>query len=90
MPHFHQAVLEKRNFYAEELMLSIGAVERDSGVGRDTLRIWERRYGYPVPLRTPKGGRLYSKKHVKTLPLLSSCWIMVCGPEKWMFCPTTS
>ena len=32
-------------------MFPIGAVERDTGIGRDTLRIWERRYGFPVPER---------------------------------------
>ena len=28
---------------------SIGKVERDTGIARDTLRIWERRYGFPEP-----------------------------------------
>jgi DNA-binding transcriptional MerR regulator/methylmalonyl-CoA mutase cobalamin-binding subunit len=39
--------------------LSIGTVERDSGIARDTLRIWERRYGFPEPLRNNKGERIY-------------------------------
>ncbi|MBL8366565.1 MAG: cobalamin-binding protein, partial [Candidatus Accumulibacter sp.] len=25
-------------------VMNIGAVERDTGLGKDTLRVWERRY----------------------------------------------
>jgi len=32
-----------------EKSYSISAVDRDTGIGRDTLRIWEWRYGYPGP-----------------------------------------
>ncbi len=46
---------------------SIGMVERDTGIGRDTLRIWERRYGFPEPLRNDKGERIYSEKQVRRL-----------------------
>ena len=47
--------------------LSIGAVERDSGIARDTLRIWERRYGFPEPLRNDKGERLYPEVQLRRL-----------------------
>ena len=40
-------------------MLSIGALSRVSGIPVETLRTWERRYGYPVPERKPSGHRLY-------------------------------
>lgn len=46
---------------------SIGMVERDTGIGRDTLRVWERRYGFPEPLRNTKGERIYSEKQVRRL-----------------------
>ena len=46
---------------------SIGMVERDTGIGRDTLRVWERRYGFPEPLRNDKGERIYSEKQVRRL-----------------------
>ena len=46
---------------------SIGMVERDTGIGRDTLRVWERRYGFPQPLRSNKGERIYSEKQVRRL-----------------------
>ncbi len=47
--------------------LSIGAVERDSGIARDTLRIWERRYGFPEPLRNDRGERMYPEGQLRRL-----------------------
>lgn len=46
---------------------SIGAVERDTGIGRDTLRVWERRYGFPEPLRNDRGERIYSEVQLRQL-----------------------
>jgi methanogenic corrinoid protein MtbC1 len=42
-------------------------VERDTGIGRDTLRVWERRYGFPEPVRSEKGERKYSEKQLRQL-----------------------
>lgn len=50
-----------------EALYSIGMVERDTGIGRDTLRVWERRYGYPVPVRNEKGERVYPEKQLRHL-----------------------
>jgi len=50
--------------------ISIGVVERDTGLPKDTLRMWERRYGFPNPVRDDKGERLYSAEHVDRLRLL--------------------
>jgi len=47
--------------------LTIGAVERDSGIARDTLRIWERRYGFPEPSRNDKGERVYPEDQLRRL-----------------------
>ena len=47
--------------------LSIAAVERDTGLGKDTLRVWERRYGFPVPHRDAHGERLYPAEQVERL-----------------------
>ena len=47
--------------------LSIGAVERDSGIARDTLRVWERRYGFPLPTRNDKGERMYPLEQLRRL-----------------------
>lgn len=46
---------------------SIGVVERDTGIGRDTLRVWERRYGFPSPVRNEKGERAYPEKQLRRL-----------------------
>ncbi len=46
---------------------SIGMVERDTGIGRDTLRVWERRYGFTEPQRNDKGERIYTEKQVRRL-----------------------
>lgn len=50
--------------------ISIAAVERDTGLGKDTLRVWERRYGFPQPLRDACGERLYPAEQVEHLRLV--------------------
>ena len=47
--------------------LSIAAVERDAGLSKDVLRVWERRYGFPLPARDPNGERLYPLPQVERL-----------------------
>ena len=51
--------------------LPIAAVERETGLGKDTLRVWERRYGFPAPSRNSSGDRLYSGDQVRQLKLIS-------------------
>lgn len=46
---------------------NISAVERDTGLSKDLLRMWERRYGYPSPARDASGERLYSDTEVAKL-----------------------
>jgi methanogenic corrinoid protein MtbC1 len=43
---------------------SIAAVSKLTGVSCHTLRVWERRYGFPVPTRTPSGHRRYPADQV--------------------------
>jgi methanogenic corrinoid protein MtbC1 len=50
--------------------LPIAAVERDTGLTKDTLRVWERRYGFPQPLRDAVGDRTYPPEQVEKLRLL--------------------
>ena len=45
----------------------IGIIERDTGIGRDTLRVWERRYGFPDPVRNAKGERAYPEVQLRRL-----------------------
>ena len=47
--------------------LSIAAAERDTGLSKDVLRVWERRYGFPAPERDPNGERLYPLPQVERL-----------------------
>jgi DNA-binding transcriptional MerR regulator len=46
---------------------SIAAVERDTGLQKDTLRVWERRYGFPQPLRDANGERVYPPEQLARL-----------------------
>ncbi len=49
------------------IVLSIAAVERDTGLSKDTLRVWERRYGFPTPARDDIGERSYALDQVERL-----------------------
>ena len=51
-------------------MLSIAAVERDTGIAKDTLRVWERRYGFPNPLRDSNDDQVYPADQIEKLRLL--------------------
>ncbi|MGE5469864.1 MAG: MerR family transcriptional regulator [Bacteroidota bacterium] len=52
------------------LHFNIAAVERDTGLSKDVLRMWERRYGFPCPGRDGNGERLYSAEQVERLRLI--------------------
>lgn len=50
--------------------MNIAAVERDTGLSKDTLRVWERRYGFPAPSRDRLGERVYPVEQVDRLRIL--------------------
>lgn len=52
-------------------MLNIGAVSRATGIPGETLRTWERRYGFPKPVRAQSGHRLYPPETVEQLILIT-------------------
>jgi DNA-binding transcriptional MerR regulator len=52
------------------LSRTIAAVERDTGLSKDTLRVWERRYGFPHPDRDQFGERVYPIEQVDKLRVL--------------------
>lgn len=50
-----------------DAVYTIAAVERDTGLSKDVLRVWERRYGFPSPQRDAQGERLYPPQQVERL-----------------------
>lgn len=51
----------------EEKLYSVGSVARDTGLREETLRVWERRYGNPTPVRLPSGHRRYTHEQLLLL-----------------------
>lgn len=51
--------------------LSIGALSAATGIPVETLRTWERRYGFPVAERKPSGHRAYPLSAVARLRLVA-------------------
>lgn len=45
----------------------IADVERQTGIGKDTLRVWEKRYGFPRPCRDDRGERWYDGAQLQRL-----------------------
>ncbi|ADV63522.1 regulatory protein MerR [Isosphaera pallida ATCC 43644] len=46
---------------------TIAAVSKLTGINCHTLRVWEKRYGYPRPARSPTGQRRYDDDQVRGL-----------------------
>lgn len=51
-------------------LFSIAAVEREVGLSKDVLRVWERRYGFPTPVRDARGERAYPAEQLARLSLI--------------------
>ena len=50
--------------------ISIAAAERETGLSKDTLRVWERRYGFPSPGRDIFGERAYATAQIEKLRIV--------------------
>ena len=50
--------------------MSIGAISKATNIPVNTLRTWERRYGFPIPARTSGGHRLYEPTVIRHLRLV--------------------
>ena len=48
----------------QQANLSIGALAHATGVPTNTLRTWERRYGFPRSVRLPSGHRRYDQEQI--------------------------
>jgi DNA-binding transcriptional MerR regulator len=55
----------------KEQLWPMGAVTRRTGIGEHTLRAWERRFGFPKPLRLDSGHRRFSGEQVQHLLLIA-------------------
>jgi methanogenic corrinoid protein MtbC1/predicted DNA-binding transcriptional regulator AlpA len=55
----------------------MGAVTRRTGIGEHTLRAWERRFGFPQPVRLPSGHRRFPADQVRRLLLIAEA--LRCG-----------
>lgn len=51
-------------------LFSIAEIERETGISRDTLRVWERRYGFPEPQRNQHSERNYCSDQLERLRLI--------------------
>ncbi|MBQ0722276.1 MAG: MerR family transcriptional regulator [Paraperlucidibaca sp.] len=65
-----EATRAKSGAEEEPVLLPINAVERETGVSKELLRMWERRYGFPAPQRDAQGDRIYPMEQITKLRLL--------------------
>lgn len=52
-------------------LLSIGDICSETGLSADVIRVWERRYGFPEPIRLPSGHRRYRREDLNRLRLMA-------------------
>lgn len=58
------------DFEDSQLPMRIAEVERDTGLAKETLRVWERRYQFPKPERDELGERIYPFTQVEQLRII--------------------
>lgn len=63
-------------------MISIQQLSLEVGIGVDTLRIWERRFGFPNPERDSRGHRRYPNEQVEDLRVIKKLQILGFRPNK--------
>ena len=51
-------------------LLPINAVERETGISKELLRMWERRYHFPNPERDGQGDRVYPADQINKLRII--------------------
>ena len=51
-------------------MKKIQKLSQEVSIGTDTLRVWERRYGFPNPKRDARGHRVYPPEQVEELKIV--------------------
>jgi DNA-binding transcriptional MerR regulator/methylmalonyl-CoA mutase cobalamin-binding subunit len=68
------------------LNLNISAVERETGLSKDVLRVWERRYAFPRPSRDDNGERLYTAAEIAKLRAIKRLMDVGMRPGKIVPC----
>ncbi len=58
--------------YHDEATLNIGALSMATGVPVETIRTWERRYGFPASQRNEAGHRIYEIDTIEHLRLITA------------------
>lgn len=53
-------------------MFPINVVEKETGISKYLLRMWERRYSFPRPGRDVKGERVYTSLDIEKLKIVKS------------------
>lgn len=53
-------------------MFPINVVEKETGISKYLLRMWERRYSFPRPGRDVKGERVYTGLDIEKLKIVKS------------------
>lgn len=61
--------------------MTIQQLSQEIGIGMDTLRIWERRYGFPVPERDDHGHRSYTQQQLAELRIVKQLQILGQRPK---------
>jgi DNA-binding transcriptional MerR regulator len=56
-------------------LLSIGDICSETGLSPDVVRVWERRYGFPVPVRLSSGHRRYRQEDLYRLRLMAEALV---------------
>jgi methanogenic corrinoid protein MtbC1 len=72
------------------ITLDIAAVERETGLSKDVLRAWERRYGFPAPQRDANGERCYPVWQVERLRLMKRLMEQGYRPGRLAALPATA
>jgi methanogenic corrinoid protein MtbC1/predicted DNA-binding transcriptional regulator AlpA len=61
---------------SEEHLWTLSAVSKVTGIGPHTLRAWEKRFGFPSPVRMTSKHRRYSNEEISRLRLISQAMAM--------------
>ena len=65
-------------------MYPINVVEKETGISKYLLRMWERRYTFPRPLRDDKGERVYTANDIEKLQVVRALMNQGYRPSKIM------